>query len=59
MDVRYRIPGGVVTDSAVLASPFPLPDSKLLLSDSDIFVTSARDSCAVDPGPTPLRIVIF
>jgi hypothetical protein len=56
MDVRYRIPGGFVSDSA-LVSPTFLPDSKVLRSESDIFATSARGSCGVDPGPVRLRIV--
>ena len=55
MDVRYRIPGGVVPGSAALATAALLPDSKSLLSESDIFATSARGSCGVDPGPVPLR----
>ena len=59
MDVPYRIPGGVVSGSAALASPPLLPDSKALLSDSDIFATSTRGSCGVDPGPVLLRIVIL
>ena len=59
MDAPYRISGGVVPASAALASPPLLPDSKLRLSDSDIVVTSDRGSCAVDPGPVPLTIVIF
>ena len=54
MDVPYRIPGGVVSGSAVFASPTLLPDSKSLLSESDIFAMSARGSCGVDPGPAPL-----
>ena len=45
MDVRYWIPG----DFAALASPLP-SDSKALRSESDIFATSARGSCAVAPG---------
>ena len=59
MDVPNRIPGGVVSGFAALASPPLLPNSKLLLSCSDIFATSTRGSCGVDPGPVPLRIVIF
>ena len=55
MDVPYRTPGGVV-GSALFACP---PDSKSLLPESDIFATSARGSCRVDPGPVPLRIVTF
>jgi hypothetical protein len=56
-DVRYWISEDVVSDSAALASP-PLPsDSKALRSESDIFATSARGSCGVDPGPVPLRII--
>ena len=52
MDVRYWI---VVSGSAALASS-PLPsDSKVLRSESDIFATSAKGSCGVDPGPVPLR----
>jgi len=36
----------------------PLPsDSKARRSESDIFVTRARGSCGVDPGPVPLRII--
>ena len=57
MDVPYRIPGGVVSGSAAFACPL-LPESKSLLSESDIFATSARGSCGVDPGPVPLRIVV-
>ena len=54
MDVPYRIPGYV----AAFASPPLLPDSKSLLSESDIIATSARGSCGVlDPAPAPLRIV--
>ena len=34
-----------------------LLDSKALRSESDIFATSTRGSCGVDPGPLPLRIV--
>ena len=58
MDVPYRIPGGVVSGSAAFACPLLLPESKSLLSESDIFATSARGSCGVDPGPVPLRIVV-
>ena len=58
MDVRYRISGGTVSGSAALESP-PLPlDSKALLLESDIFTTSARGSCGVDPGPVQLRLNI-
>ena len=57
MDVRYRISRDVVSSSAALASPPLSPDSKSLRSESDIFATSARGSCGVDPGPVPLRIV--
>ena len=59
MDVPYRIPGGVVSGSAAFASPTLPSDSKVFRSGSDIFVTSARGSCGVDPGPVPLRIVII
>ena len=60
MDVPYLIPGGVVPGSEALASPPLLPDSKSLLSESDIFFArSASGSCGVDPGPVPLRIVTF
>ena len=55
MDVRYWI---VVSGSAELTSSL-LPDSKVLRSKSDIFATSARGSCGVDPGRIPLRIVTF
>ena len=51
MDVRYRISGAVEPDSATLASPPLLPDSKALRSDSDIFATRARGCCGEDPGP--------
>ena len=47
MDVQYWI---IVSGSASLASP-PLLDSKALLSEFDIFATSARGSCGVDPQP--------
>ena len=57
MDVHNRIPGGVVSGSAALASPPLLPDSRSLRSESDILTTRARGSCDVDPGPVPLRIV--
>ena len=53
MDVPYRI----VSGSAALVSPRLSPDSKASRSESDIFATSARGSCAVDPGPVPLIIV--
>ena len=57
MDVRYRISGGVVSDSLALAGP-PLPsDSKGLRSESVIFATRARGSCGVDPRPVRLRMV--
>ena len=56
MDVRYLI---IVSGSASLASPPLLLDSKALRSVSDIFATSARGSCGVDPGPVSLRIVIL
>ena len=60
MDVRYRISEGVVLSSATfrVASPPVSPDSKSLLSESEIFAMSARGSCRVDPGPAPLRIVV-
>ena len=57
-DVRYCISGEVVSDTALL-SPRLLPASKALLSEFDIFATSARGSYGVDPGPVPLRIVTF
>jgi hypothetical protein len=51
------MPGCVVSGSVALATP-PLPsDSKALLSESDIFATSASGSSGVDPGPVSLRIV--
>ena len=57
MDIRYWTSGDVVSGSAALASP-PLPsDSKARRSESDIFATSARGSCGVDPGPVPMRII--
>ena len=63
MDVPYRISGDVesVSVALALASP-PLlssSDSKALRSESDIFATSTKGSCGVDPGPVPLRIVTF
>ena len=60
MDVPYLISGDVVSGSAVLASPYLPSDSKALRSDFDIFATSARGSCGVDPGsvlPIRLRII--
>ena len=59
MDIPYRISGTVVLDPAAFASPTLPSDSKALRSESDIFATSARGSCGVDPGPVPLRKVIF
>ena len=61
MDAPYRIPGGVVSCSATLASPTLPSDSKALRSESDIFATSASGSCGLDPGPVtvPLRIVVI
>ena len=57
MDVRHWI---VVSGSAALVSPHLASDSKAHRSaESDIFATSARGSCGVDPGPAPLRIVNF
>ena len=47
----------VVSGSAALARPPLLLDSKALRSEFDIFATSARGSCRVDPGPVPLRMV--
>ena len=44
LDAPYRIPGVVVPGSAALAGPPLRPDSKSLLSESDIFATSARGS---------------
>ena len=58
MDIPY-LPGDVVSGSVAFASPTLLPDSNSLLSDSDIFATSASGSCGVDPGPVPLRIVVI
>ena len=56
MDILYRISGDVVSGSAVLASPYLPSDSKALCSDFDIFATSARGSCGVDPGSVlPIR----
>ena len=54
MDVRYQIFG---SGSAALASPPLPPDSKALRSEFDIFATSARGSCGMDPGPVRLRMV--
>jgi hypothetical protein len=48
---------GVYVLDAALASPLLSPDSKALRSESDIFATSARGSCGVEPGPVRLRIV--
>ena len=59
MDIPYRIPGDVASGSAALACSTLPSDSKALRSGSDIFATSARGSCGVDPGPVPLRIVII
>ena len=59
IDLQYRISGSAVSGSAELASPPLSSDSKALRSESDIFATSARGSCGVDPGPIPLRIVTF
>ena len=47
MDVPYLIPGGVVPGSAALASPPLLPDSKSLLSESDIQPTSLQEELVV------------
>ena len=58
MDVRYRISGAVVSDSAALASPPLPPDSKALRSECDIFATMARGSCSVDPGPIRLLVSV-
>ena len=54
MDVPY-----LISDSAAFASPTLPSDSKTLRSESDIFATSARGSCGMDPGPIPLRTVTF
>jgi hypothetical protein len=59
MNVRYRISGSVVSDSAALASPPLSPDSKVRRSESDILATRASGSCGVDPGPVQLRIAIL
>ena len=58
MDIRYWISEDAVSGSALASLPLP-SDSKALRSESDIFATSARGSCGVDPGPIPLRIVNF
>ena len=55
MDVRYRISAAIESGSAPLS---PLSDSKTLRSESDIFATSARGSCGVDPGPVLLKILV-
>ena len=55
MDARYLISG----DAVLLigsASPPLSPDSRALLSESDIFATSAKGSCGVDPGQVRFRI---
>ena len=57
MDVRYRVSGGVVSDSAGLASIPLRSDSKALRSESDIIATRAKGSCGVDPRPVRLRII--
>ena len=61
MDAPYLTSGDVESGSAALVSPLQvLPSvSKALRSETDIFATSARGSCGMDPGPIPLRIVIF
>ena len=59
MDVPYRISEGVVLGSAAFASPTLPSNSKTLRSESDIFATTARGSCGLDPGPVSLRIVTF
>ena len=51
MDVRYC--------PVALASPLLPSDSKALRSESDIFATSAKGSCGVDPGPVPLGKITF
>ena len=51
----------VVSNSATLSTllyPF-FRSPRALRSESDIFATSARGSCGVDPGPVPLRIITF
>jgi hypothetical protein len=57
MDVRYWISVGFISDSALVSSPL-LPDSKALRSEIEIFATSARGSCGVDPGPVRLRVTL-
>ena len=63
MDVPYRISGDVESVSVALALATPpllsSSDLKALRSESDIFATSTKGSCGVDPGPVPLRIVTF
>ena len=60
MNIQYWISADVVSGSAPLASspesPLP-PDSKAVRSESDIFATSAKGSCDVDPGPVRSRII--
>ena len=56
MHVRYRISGGALFGLALASLPLP-SDSKTLRSESDIFATSAKGSCGVDPGPVRLRIL--
>ena len=54
MDLRYWT---VASGTVALASS--LVPSKALRSKSDIFATSAKGSCGVDPGPVPLRKIIL
>ena len=58
MYVRYRISGGALFGLALASLPLP-SDSKTLRSESDIFATSAKGSCGMDPGPVRLRIEIL
>ena len=61
MDVQYRISAGIESEASpaelALASLLP-SDSKVLRLESEIFATSAKGSCGVDPGPVPLTIVV-
>ena len=58
MDVQYWIVVSLA-GSATPVSPPLLSDSKALRSEFDIFATSARGSCGVDPGLVSLRIMTF
>ena len=58
MDLRYWIVVSGSESAALVSSSLP-SDSRALRSETDMFATSARGSCGMDPGPVRLTMVIL